>query len=133
MIEQDLVLGGEQSGHVIFRDHATTGDGILTGLLLIDALLEEQRPLEQILDGITPCPQVLRNVRVREKPDLRRHSVIGPAVAAVEQALEGRGRVVLRYSGTEPLARVMVEGQDREPVERHATELVRIIEAELGA
>ncbi len=133
MIEEDAVLGGEQSGHVIFRHRATTGDGILTGLLLIDALLEEQRPLEQILDGITPCPQVLRNVRVREKPDLRRHSVIGPAVAAVEQALEGRGRVVLRYSGTEPLARVMVEGQDREPVERHATELVRIIEAELGA
>jgi len=133
MIESDLVLGGEQSGHIIFREHATTGDGILTGLLLLDTLLSGDETLEQIVEGITPCPQVLLNVRVREKPDLREHDKIGPAVHGVEEALRGTGRVVLRYSGTEPLARVMVEGNDAEAVRRHAEGLVDLIRGELGA
>jgi len=132
MSEENLVLGGEQSGHIIFREHATTGDGILTGLLLLDTLLEEDRPLEQILDDITPFPQVLLNVRVKSKPDLREHATIGPAVRTVEQALADSGRVVLRYSGTEPLARVMVEGCDADSVRGHAEGLVRLIREELG-
>jgi len=133
MVAEDLVLGGEQSGHVIFRDHATTGDGILTGLMFIDTLVEEEQTLEAILDGIVPCPQVLKNVRVREKPDLRSHPRIGPAVTGVEQAMGDTGRVVLRYSGTEPLARVMVEGTDEARVHENAERLARIIEAELGS
>jgi phosphoglucosamine mutase len=132
MLDEDLVLGGEQSGHIIFREHATTGDGILCGLLLIDTLVEDEQSLEEILDGIEPCPQIMHNVRVREKPDLRKHPTIGPAVAGVERALADRGRVVLRYSGTEPVARVMVEGVDEKLVREHAEHLAETIREELG-
>jgi phosphoglucosamine mutase len=133
MITEDLVLGGEQSGHVIFRDHAITGDGILTGLMLVDTILDEKESLEEIMDGIVPYPQLLINVRVREKPDLYRHPRIGTVVAEVEKALEGVGRLVLRYSGTEPLARVMIEGKDDKAVREHAERLAGLIEQELGA
>lgn len=132
MLESDLVLGGEQSGHVIFREKATTGDGILTGLLLLDALRDEEQSLEAILDSIEPCPQVQINVRVREKPDLREHAAVGPAVAGVERALRDSGRVVLRYSGTEPVARIMVEGTNAEAVRAHAEHLARVVEEALG-
>lgn len=132
MLAEDLVLGGEQSGHVIFRDHATTGDGILTGLLLLDALLDGAEPLEKVMDGIVPFPQVQLNVKVGSKPDLRRHPRIGPAVSEAEERLAGQGRVVLRYSGTEPLARVMVEGLDPDVVRGQAERLTRVIEEELG-
>jgi phosphoglucosamine mutase len=132
MLAEGAGLGGEQSGHVIFRHLSTTGDGILTGLVLLDSLLGEDRPLDGILDGITPFPQIVRNVEVREKPDLRRHPVIGPVVDEVERAMNGSGRLLLRYSGTEPLARVMVEGDDLEAVRRHADRLALLIERELG-
>ena len=132
MLDDDLVLGGEQSGHVIFRDHATTGDGILTGLLLLAALKDEERPLGEFLDEITPFPQVQINVGVRTRPDLRRHPEVGPAVAEVEQALADTGRVVLRYSGTERVARIMVEGLDADAVRAHAERLARVVDGELG-
>jgi len=133
MVDEGLSLGGEQSGHIIFRDHATTGDGILTGLLLLHALLDEEETLEELVDGIVPCPQILLNVRVTEKPDLRVHPQIGPEVARIEGDLAGSGRVVLRYSGTEPLARVMVEGRDADRVRDHAERLAGLIRSELGA
>jgi len=132
MLASDLVLGGEQSGHVIFREHATTGDGILTGLLLLEALRTTDRPLEAILDAIVPCPQIQYNVEVREKPDLRAHPTVGPAVAEVELALAGSGRVVLRYSGTEPVARIMVEGHDATAVRTHADRLAGVVREALG-
>ena len=132
MIEEDAILGGEQSGHIIFRDRGTTGDGILTGLFLLNALLDMSEDLEEVLDGIEPFPQVTLSVPVREKPDLRAHPVIGPTVLEVEQALTRTGRVVLRYSGTEPLARVMVEGRDEKTVRGHAERLVRVIRENLG-
>ncbi len=132
MLDDDLILGGEQSGHVIFRDHATTGDGILTGLLLLAALQEEGRSLGEFLDEIVPFPQVQINVGVRTKPDLRQHSEVGPAVAEVERALADTGRVVLRYSGTEPVARIMVEGLDASAVRAHAERLARVVDGELG-
>ena len=131
MTAENLVLGGEQSGHVIFRDYASTGDGILTGLKLLEAHVSGPS-IEETLDDIEPYPQVLLNVRVREKPDLRAHSRIGPVVVEVESALDGRGRVVLRYSGTEPKARVMIEGKDPESVNQLATKLADVIERELG-
>jgi phosphoglucosamine mutase len=133
MISENLILGGEQSGHIIFRDHAITGDGVLTGLMLIDALLGEKKALVEIMDGIVPYPQQLINVRVREKPELSSHPRIGPVVADIEKALQGNGRLVLRYSGTEPLARVMIEGKDDDAVREHATRLADLIEQELGA
>lgn len=132
MLQEDAVLGGEQSGHIIFRDHATTGDGILTGILLLHCIKQEADPLEIIMDRIIPYPQLLINVRVHDKPDLRAHPVIGPAVEEAERALNGTGRVVLRYSGTEPLTRVMVEGRDPDAVRYHAEQLADIIRRELG-
>jgi phosphoglucosamine mutase len=133
MVAEEAVLGGEQSGHVIFRDRSQTGDGILTALSLLDFLRDEERPLEAILDEIVPFPQVLLNVRVRHKPDLLGHRSIGPAVARAEAELAGSGRVLLRYSGTEPLARVMVEGRDDAMVRRLAAEIAEAIRCELGA
>jgi phosphoglucosamine mutase len=132
MVLEDAILGGEQSGHVIFRDRSTTGDGVLTGILLVDMLRDEAEPLDAILDGIVPFPQVLLNVRVREKPDFGSHAAIGPELAAVEKTLSGRGRVVLRYSGTEPLARVMVEADDGSLVEALAARLAGVIKSEIG-
>jgi phosphoglucosamine mutase len=132
MLEGDFVLGGEQSGHIISREHATTGDGILTALLLLEALRDGEQPLEAIVDSIEPCPQVLLNVRVREKPDLRAHPVVGPAVTEAERALADSGRIVLRYSGTEPVARIMVEGTNAETVRVHAERLARVVEDVLG-
>ena len=133
MIEGDIALGGEQSGHVIYRERSTTGDGILTGLLLLDTLRAEDEPLESILDGIVPFPQKLINVRVKEKPDLRAHPQIGPVVSQAERELDGRGRVVLRYSGTEPLARVMVEADDENLVSGVAERLAGAIRERIGA
>jgi len=102
-------------------------------LTISDAVLDEGKPLHALLRDVVPYPQVLLNVRVREKPDLRQHPVIGPAVGEAESALDGSGRVLLRYSGTEPLARVMVEGKDAEVVRRHAERLCEVIRRELGA
>ncbi len=133
MVAENAILGGEQSGHVIFRDRGTTGDGILTGLLLVDAVLDDTATLEATLDGIVPFPQVLINVRVSEKPDLRAHPAIGPVVLAAERAIAGRGRVVLRYSGTESLARVMVEADDDILVRSTAERVAGIIREHLGA
>ena len=132
MHAEKLTLGGEQSGHVIFREHATTGDGILTGMQLIDAILAGDETLDSIVDSIEPYPQLLINVRVQEKPDLRVHPVIGPAVTATEDALAGSGRVVLRYSGTEPLVRVMLEGKNADQVRQETERLAGVIEDELG-
>ncbi len=132
MIAEGSVLGGEQSGHVIFRKLGTTGDGILTGLLLVDAVLDDAVPLETTLDGIVPFPQMLINVKVSEKPDLRAHPEIGPVVAEAERAIEGRGRVVVRYSGTESLARVMVEADDDTLVKNTAERVATIIREHLG-
>jgi phosphoglucosamine mutase len=131
MVSEGAVLGGEQSGHIIFLRHFPTGDGILTGLLLADTL-RNGTALESVLDEIRPFPQVLLNVRVREKPDLRAHPIIGPVVADAERTLSSEGRIVLRYSGTEPVARVMVEGVDSTVVQREAERLVAVIRAELG-
>ena len=133
MAAEGAVLGGEQSGHVIFRELATTGDGLLTALHLLEAAAEEPVALEDILDDIVPSPQVLINVRVREKVDLRSHPTIGPAVADAERALEGTGRVVLRFSGTEPLVRVMVEGDDDSAVRGQAQSLAEIVRSALGS
>jgi phosphoglucosamine mutase len=132
MLVENAMLGGEQSGHVIFRGIGTTGDGILTGLLLLDAVLDEPVSLEATIDGIVPFPQVLINVRVNDKPDLRAHPAIGPVVADAERAVEGRGRVVLRYSGTEKLARVMVEADDDVLVQHTAERVAAVIRTHLG-
>ncbi len=132
MLSEDAVLGGEPSGHVIFRERSVAGDGLLTGLLLLDALARDGKRLEELLDSIVPFPQTLLNVRVASRPDLRSHPVIGEALARSEESLAGSGRVVVRYSGTEPVVRIMVEGTDPAAVERHARDLAELIRREIG-
>jgi phosphoglucosamine mutase len=127
------VLGGEQSGHVIFLERATTGDGVLTGLMLMELLQRTQHDLAAWASTITPCPQILVNVPVRERPALESHPVIGPAIKAEEKQLAGRGRVLVRYSGTEPKARIMVEGEPRSAIEDSVTRLQQVIQQAIGA
>ncbi len=127
------LLGGEQSGHIIYLGHSTTGDGILTGLRLADAVRRAGVRLSEWSALFEPCPQVLLNVPVEAKPDLAAHPIIGPAVREAEASLGHNGRVLVRYSGTEPLARVMVEGIDAQAVEALARRLADLIEREAGA
>ena len=132
MIRGGFVLGGEQSGHVIFLREATTGDGILTALKFLDLLRRRRLDLAAWAATITRCPQVLLNVRVGSKPPLESLTEISEAIARVERELQGTGRVLLRYSGTEPVLRVMVEGEDEARILRSATDLKDLVLARLG-
>ncbi len=126
-------LGGEQSGHVIFLDHARTGDGLLTALQLLRVMRDSGRPLAELAGAVQKCPQVLVNVPVRAKPALGELRGVHDALARWEAKLEGRARLLVRYSGTEPLARVMAEGDDREIIETAAGEIAAAIREEIGA
>jgi phosphoglucosamine mutase len=112
MRREGASLGGEQSGHIIFKRHATTGDGTLAALQLIRIMLESGKPLSELAHLIEPYPQVLVNVHVERKIPFEQVPAVSEAVKAVEASLDGKGRVLLRYSGTESVARVMVEGRD---------------------
>jgi phosphoglucosamine mutase len=125
-------LGGEQSGHVIFLDHARTGDGLLTALQLLRAVQEAGEPLSALAGQLTKCPQVLRNVRVRIKPPLGEVPGVADRLSRWEGKLDGRARLLVRYSGTEPLARVMVEGDDQIMIETAAREIADAIHEEIG-
>ncbi|MGL6042851.1 MAG: phosphoglucosamine mutase [Sandaracinobacteroides sp.] len=109
-------VGGEQSGHIILSDHATTGDGLLAALQILAVLVEDGRPASEVLSCFTPWPQLLKNVR--QEPAVLELAGVKAAIAAAERALEGRGRLLVRKSGTEPLIRVMAEGQDEALVAR---------------
>ncbi|MEE9218862.1 MAG: phosphoglucosamine mutase [Acidobacteriota bacterium] len=126
------VLGGEQSGHIIYLNHSTTGDGILTGVRLADSLRRARVRLSEWAAGFEPCPQILLNVPVRSKPDLGSHPVIGSAIRQAEGELGERGRLLVRYSGTEALARVMVEGFEERQVHRVARAIADVIGREVG-
>jgi phosphoglucosamine mutase len=132
MEEHDLVLGGEQSGHVIFRDHAVTGDGPLAGILLLDAMVRARLPLSQLAAVLTKYPQVLRNVRVRAREGLDGAEGFWAEVRAVEGDLGAEGRVLVRPSGTEPVVRVMVEASDETVAGAAADRLTTALEAALG-
>lgn len=125
-------LGGEQSGHVIFLDYNTTGDGILTALQLADTLAASGSKLAQAKQLMRKFPQVLVNVRVADKSLYAGNEAIGAAVAAVEQELGDNGRVLVRPSGTESLIRVMAEGPDKDLVQRYVDQIVEVVKAELG-
>jgi phosphoglucosamine mutase len=129
--EGGYVLGGEQSGHVIFRRLATTGDGLLTGVQVLDVLARTGRPLADLAGVMTALPQVLKNVRVlKRRPDVA--EAVAGEIAAVEAELGDRGRVLVRPSGTEPLVRVMIEAADRQLAERAADRLVVAVAAACG-
>jgi phosphoglucosamine mutase len=125
------VLGGEQSGHVIFRDLATTGDGLLTGVQVLDLLVRRGRPLSELAAVMTRFPQVLKNVRVA-RPDPEVAAAVAEAIATEEAKLGAEGRVLVRASGTEPLVRVMVEAPELGVAEAAADRLVDAVTTVLG-
>jgi phosphoglucosamine mutase len=126
-------LGGEQSGHIIFREYATTGDGILTALRLFEIARKAGVGLEELTADLQVFPQRLVNVRVREKQGLLEVPAIAAEIRRAEESFAGAGRVLVRFSGTEPLARVMVEGPDMERVESFSGSIAEVIRREMGA
>jgi phosphoglucosamine mutase len=132
MLRQGYNLGGEQSGHIVFLDHNTTGDGCLTSLQLLAIMAEQRQPLSKLKKIMTRLPQVLLNVRVEEKKDVSRLPRVRQKIAAVERELGERGRILVRPSGTEPLIRVMLEGENEEKIRRMAHEVAEEIRAHLG-
>lgn len=132
MLRRGYNLGGEQSGHLLFLDYNTTGDGCLTCLQLLAIMVERERRLGELKRVMTRLPQVLLNVGVKEKKDLSRLRRVRNKIAAVEKELGERGRILVRYSGTELLARVMLEGEDEERIHQMAQEIAHEIRQELG-
>ena len=133
MLSTGAALGGEQSGHIIFTGRSTTGDGLLTALLLLDIVHRSGQTLAQLTADLKTFPQVIVNVHVRSKPPLAQIPAVARAIAAAELALADSGRVVIRYSGTEALARVMIEAESEPLMHHHATAIAAAIRTELGA
>jgi phosphoglucosamine mutase len=132
MKKRDANLGGEQSGHTIFLDDCPTGDGILTSLKMLEVMATKDTTLSRMVEGFEEYPQILKNVPVSKKPDMQNYPEILSAIEDVERRLEGSGRLNVRYSGTEPLARIMIEGPDLKQIERYADDLASIISKHLS-
>jgi phosphoglucosamine mutase len=132
MLRRGLSIGGEQSGHIIFSDHLFTGDGLATALNVLRVMADSGRELADLAGELVTYPQTLVNVRVRKKMDLSTVPVIADVVADVEQKLDGNGRLLLRYSGTEPLLRIMIEGKDQQQIEGWAADIAQAVKQELG-
>jgi len=126
-------LGGEQSGHLIFRDKTPTGDGIISGLQLLSLLKDSGKPLSEMISVLTEAPQILINIDVTEKPSIDQIPGVPEAIQSAEQALGNEGRVLVRYSGTELIARVLIEGPDEELVTTRASAIADAIRTEIGA
>jgi phosphoglucosamine mutase len=133
MQEHDAALGGEQSGHILFPHLSTTGDGLLTALVVLDLVARTHKGIDELIADLKVFPQVIINVRVREKKPLDAVPLVGARIRAAEEELKDSGRVVIRYSGTEPLARVMIEAESEEAMRRHAEAIADAIRKELGA
>jgi phosphoglucosamine mutase len=132
MLKRHLSLGGEQSGHVIFSEHLFTGDGIATALNVLRVIAETGRELADLASELVAYPQVLINVKVREKKDLQLVPEIKAAIDRIEDRLAGQGRLLVRYSGTEPLLRVMMEGKDQREIQAWASEIAGAVREHLG-
>src|SRR2546427_428745 len=131
MLRSGINLGGEPSGHIIFSDLSLAGDGIITVLQMLRLMAETREPFERLVGGLKQFPQVIRNVRVNEKLPMESLPPVARAIEEGRQAFGERGRVVVRYSGTEPMARVK-EGEHAEAVELHAKRIAEAIDLVLG-
>ncbi|MBR1408706.1 MAG: phosphoglucosamine mutase [Clostridia bacterium] len=129
MAENGYRIGGEQSGHIIFSKYATTGDGILTSLKLMEVMLAKEKPMSELAAPCVFYPQVLKNVRVKSKPEARRDPDVQAAVEKVAEELGDTGRILVRESGTEPVLRVMVEAGSEEICEKYVDDVIRVIES----
>jgi phosphoglucosamine mutase len=126
-------LGGEQSGHILFRDgDATTGDGLLTALRVLEIMARTGKSLADLVADLKVFPQVIRNVRVKSKTTFAEIPAVNSAITVAERELDGNGRVVVRYSGTEALARVMIEAESKEQMDRLAESIVAPIQSAIG-
>jgi phosphoglucosamine mutase len=133
MREHDLNFGAEESGHIIFRDYATTGDGLVAALQILKIMAETKEPLSSLRRCLTPYPQTKRYFGVRSKPPLEELTAAQKLIATTEKKLAGLGRVLLRYSGTEPLIRLLIEGRDSDYIEAQADKIADAIKAQIGA
>jgi phosphoglucosamine mutase len=132
MQKHQASLGGEQSGHILFLRRSTTGDGLLTALVLLDLVVRSGKPLHELLSDLRVFPQVIVNVRVKEKRPLEQIPAVVESIQQAETDLHGNGRVVVRYSGTEALARVMIEAESEEQMREHAERIAQAIRVEIG-
>ena len=132
LLKTNSTIGGEQSGHIIFPSRSLVGDGMLTALFLLEAMYEKGKSLSEMTEGFNRYPQILVNVKVREKKPFEEVAEIARAAGEIERDLENKGRLLLRYSGTENLARVMIEGENQQEIERQANLLAKIIKTNLG-
>jgi phosphoglucosamine mutase len=132
MLRDGHNVGGEQSGHMIFRDHASTGDGIVSALQILRVMIETGKPLSELRKVLKKYPQAQRNLRVKDKPPLDTLSEVQKLLAAAEADLSGKGRVLLRYSGTEPKIRLLIEGRDQAAIDAHADRIAEALRAEIG-
>ena len=127
MVQNNCKLGGEQSGHIIISKYATTGDGILTSLKIMEVMLAKKKRLSELCSGLTIFPQVLKNVRVKDKSTARTDPAVQEAIEAAAEALGSTGRILVRESGTEPLIRVMVEAATKQECQEHVDRVVDVI------
>lgn len=132
MRREGFNLGGEQSGHIIFLDSANTGDGIVASLYLLATMIRKEKPLSELRKIMTCFPQVLKNVQIKKKMPLSESKEISGVIHDIEASLGARGRVLVRYSGTEPLCRIMVEGESLDQIERYADDICRVINKQLN-
>lgn len=132
MLQGDFNIGGEQSGHLIFRDHSSTGDGLVAALQILQLMQETKQPLSLLRRCLKKYPQAQRNLRVKEKKSLEELRLMIPLIGQIEKELEGQGRVLLRYSGTESLLRLLIEGKETSKVQSYCDALAAALEEVLG-
>jgi phosphoglucosamine mutase len=132
LLKTNSSIGGEQSGHIIFPSRSLVGDGMLTTLFLLETMRENSKSLSEVTAGFTRFPQILINVKVKEKRPFEEVPKISEAAAAIERELGEKGRLLLRYSGTENLARVMIEGESQAEIEAQANGLAEVIRTSLS-
>jgi phosphoglucosamine mutase len=132
MLADGYNFGGEQSGHFIFLDHNTTGDGLISALQILSLMKRTKKPLSELARAMTAVPQILLNVQVKHKPDLNQIPDIQQAIKTAETTLNGSGRVLVRYSGTEALLRIMVEGERDSTIREVANHLADVVRARIG-
>ena len=133
MMKQDLNVGGEQSGHMIFRDFSTTGDGVVSALQILRIIAETGKPLSELKQCLSKYPQAQRNMKVREKKPIEEMADVTRLLAETEKDLAGAGRVLLRYSGTEPKIRLLIEGRDGDRINAQADKIAGVIQELIGA
>ncbi len=126
------VLGGEKSGHIIYGNYCTTGDGIISGLLLLNIMKKEDKKISELADCMNEFPQILINLDVREKKAVEEMPAVSAKIKEIEEKLGKKGRTLIRYSGTQNVMRVMIEGENKEDIEKYANEIADEVKKEVG-